>query len=96
LQDLLDKFGGQYADNTTTVWIEARFTTYDAASNTTVHDYFVIEIIGSGEPLSAYCNYDVLTVAFGMEAFTYEIPSPSPYPGFRMEFPANIALGNLD
>jgi hypothetical protein len=74
------------------IYIIARFVTHDPASNATVYDELTIEIKGSGEPFSIYCDWNSLSVANSQHDVTYDISSPSKAPAPRRSYDFDSAL----
>jgi hypothetical protein len=57
-----------------------------------IYDELTVEIKGSGEPFSIYCDWDSLSVATSQHAVTYDISSPSKAPAPRQSFDFDSAL----
>jgi hypothetical protein len=74
----------------------ARFVTVDPASGAEAFDELTVEIIGSNEPLSAYCVYSSLSINNAQAAFTYDIPLPSPSPGVRVDYDITSELAGTE
>jgi hypothetical protein len=75
------------------IYITAMFVTIDPAGGANVTDEFTVEIKGSGEPLSIYCDYGALSVATSQGAVEYQVTDPSPAPAARVsvDFESTLA-----
>jgi hypothetical protein len=62
IDDLLENWS-ETADLNGSIYIYAQFVTHDPASGAMVYDELTVEIKGSGEPFSIYCDWDSLNVA---------------------------------
>jgi hypothetical protein len=47
------------------IWIQARFRTFDEATKMEIVDEFWLEIMGSDEDLTDFCNYESLSIKAG-------------------------------
>jgi hypothetical protein len=85
LNHLIPEYGNADIGVDGTVIIMGRFMHEDPASGYTLADEVTILVTGSGETLSAYCEYSGLYVDGTQESFAYDIPFPSPHPGHRVQ-----------
>ena len=98
LETLQDKLGRANGDASETISIISRFVTEDPASGAVVYDEVTVDVIGSGESFTAYCDYSQLEVEdwTQMSDITYDIPSPSPVPGQRVDYDLPTTLTGQD